>query len=210
MGTVPRMDAGRPRVVLVHGATGGPWTFDPWLPHLAPYDVRVPDLQEGLDVARASMADYEAAVTAATGEAGAVVVGYSMGGLVALVAARRGSLAGLVLLEASPPFELGARDPDVVPRPGTYGGEPGRSRPESAWAQAERHRGISVPAVDCPVLVVAGRDFADERGRRLAELYDGELLELPDIPHDRLATDRRVVEHVVGWIDRVTGRTARS
>lgn len=203
MTTAPARRTAAPRVVLVHGATGGPWTFDPWLPHLAGLDVRVPDLQRGVDdVARATMADYEAAVTEAVGDTRAVVVGYSMGGLVALMAARRRRLAGLVVLEPSAPVEVSGGDDDVVPRPGTYGGGRGRSRPESSWAQAERHRGISVPGVGCPLLVVAGRDHADDRGRAVATRYGGELRTFPDVPHDLLADDAEVIEAVTAWVRR--------
>ena len=194
------MTAPAARVVLVHGATGGPWTFGPWLPHLAGLDVRAVDLQEGLDIARATMADYETAVTEAIGSTRAVVVGYSMGGLVALIAGRRRRLAGLVLLEPSVPLEVGGGDADVVPRPGTYGGGSGRHRPESLWAQGERHRGISVPGVDCPLLVIAGRDFADTRGHAVVDRYGGELRAFPDVPHGLLADDPGVIDAATTWV----------
>ena len=59
--------AARRRVVLVHGAASGPWVFDGWAGAFPDDDVRVPDLQEGLDVARASMSDYADRVLAAAG-----------------------------------------------------------------------------------------------------------------------------------------------
>jgi pimeloyl-ACP methyl ester carboxylesterase len=149
----PSDDAARRRLVLVHGATSGPWVFEPWAGRFPTFEVGVPDLQAGLVVARASMADYAAQVIAATSGPGAVVVGWSMGGLVAMLAAQQQRLAALVLVEPSQPRELGRHDPTVVPTAGVYDAEtiygplpPGtRHRPESRLALEERQRGISIP-----------------------------------------------------------------
>ena len=35
------------RLILVHGATSGPWVFDHWPAAFPGYDVRAPDLQAG-------------------------------------------------------------------------------------------------------------------------------------------------------------------
>ena len=74
-------DEAAQRLVPVHGATSGPWVFEPWAGLFSTFDVRVPDLQTGLVVARARVADYAAQVIAASGGPGAVMVGWSMGGL---------------------------------------------------------------------------------------------------------------------------------
>lgn len=129
------------RLVLMHGATSGPWVFEPWKGWFHDIEVRVPDLRAGLAVERASMADYAAQVTAVTGGPGAVVVGWSMGGLVALLAAKQQRLDTRVLVEPSLPQELGGHDATVVPTVGVYDAEtmygplpPGtRHRPESGW-----------------------------------------------------------------------------
>jgi hypothetical protein len=86
-----------------------------------------------------------------------------------------------------------------VPRPGTDGGD-GPSRPESALARAERHRGLSVLALVCPLLVVAGRDFAETRGGPVAECYGGELLTFPDLGHLELVRDPVAVTVVATWV----------
>src|SRR5687768_18550570 len=92
-------------VVLVHGAGSGPSIFESWREAFPGAEVVAPDLQEGLDVSHASMADYAAKVTEIVGrsERPVAVCGWSMGGLVAALAARSAAPDALVLLEPSPP-----------------------------------------------------------------------------------------------------------
>lgn len=199
-------------LVLVHGAASGPWVFDAWRPRWPGYDVRVPDLQEGLDVAHASMGDYAARVTAAA-TPGAVVVGWSMGGLVAMMAAAEIAPAALVVIEPSAPMQAGRADPDVVVEPGTYDAadvygsvaDPSQTRPESALARAERLRGVSVPRIACPMLVVAGRDYLDTRGRPVADHYRAHLLEFPDLNHGELVGEPEVCDAIRTWVGRRIG-----
>jgi pimeloyl-ACP methyl ester carboxylesterase len=195
------------RLVLVHGATSGPWVFDHWPEAFPALDVRAPDLQAGLDVARARMTDYVDRVLDAAGDRPSVVCGWSMGGLVALMAAQRSQVAAVVVLEPSLPLELSGADPLRELRSGTYDAEsaygplpPGtRSRPESLRALDERKRGISVPSVDCPVLVVAGRTGGAE-GRSVARQYAADLLEFPDLGHSDLVADPRVLAGIASWL----------
>ena len=202
----PQASAGR-RVVLVHGATSGPWVFDGWAARWPDDDVRVPDLQEGLDVAHATMSDYADRVLAAVGGQPAVLCGWSMGGLVAMMAARRCRPAALVVIEPSVPAEIDGGDPDWPLETGTYDAEsvygpsvPGmRHRPESLLARCERKRGISIPTIDCPLLVVAGRDYVATRGRPVAEQYGAELVEFPTLGHFQLVVDPRVRDAVAQW-----------
>src|SRR5919107_4952046 len=111
--------------LLVHGAGSGPWVFDGW-------EGEAIDLQAGLNVGAASMLNYEAAGAC---DAGLVprplcLVGWSMGGLAAMMAARRIDPDTLVLLEPSPPAEVQGLDGSVVSEAGafhpegTYGGLP--------------------------------------------------------------------------------------
>jgi pimeloyl-ACP methyl ester carboxylesterase len=126
--------------------------------------------------------------------------GWSMGGLVALMTAERAQAARLVLLEASAPGEVQGFDEDVRLEPGTfdpestYGRFPAglRARPESSLARAERKRGISVPSLPCPALVVSGGEFPEERGRALARRYAAAELRLPGLDHWGLVLDGRV------------------
>ncbi len=212
--SAPQVSGGR-RVVLVHGAASGPWVFDGWADSWATRwpddDVRVPDLQEGLDVARATMSDYADQVLAAVGDRPAVLCGWSMGGLVAMMAALRCEPAALVVIEPSVPVEIDGGDPDWPLEAGTYDAEstygpsvPGmRHRPESLLARGERKRGIGVPKIDCPLLVVAGRSYVATRGRPVAEYYGAELMEFPELSHFQLVVDQRVRGAIAQWVGAV-------
>ena len=168
-------------VLLLHGAGSGPWVFDGWRWAFGDADVVALDLHAGLRIAEASMQNYEAAVAATAGllERPLAVVGWSMGGLAAMMAARRVDPEALVLLEPSPPAEIQGHDDGVQPAPGTFDPEDAygpfpqgvAKRPESSLARAERKRGISVPRLPRRTLVVYGREFADERGSLLAAHY---------------------------------------
>jgi pimeloyl-ACP methyl ester carboxylesterase len=150
------------------------------------------------------MLNYEAAVACAAGllPRPLAVVGWSMGGLAAMMAAHRVEVDALVLLEASAPGEVQGFDESVPLVAGTfdpeveYGAFPAgmRARPESSLARAERKRGISVPALPERTLVIAGRDFPVERGSAIAEHYGAELLEFPEAGHWDLVLDHAVRE----------------
>lgn len=199
--------AGEERLVLVHGATSGPWVFDQWPGAFPGYDVRAPDLQKGLDVARAQMSDYVDRVVGAAADRPSVVCGWSMGGLVALMAAQDSRLQAVVVIEPSLPLELSGGDALRSFRSGTYDAEsaygplpPGtRCRPESLRALDERKRGISVPSVDCPLLVVAGSSGHLE-GLMLARHYGADLLEFPALGHSDLVVDRGVMAGIAAWL----------
>ncbi len=195
------------RLVLVHGATSGPWVFDHWPAAFPGYDVRAPDLQEGLDVARARMGDYVDRVLRSAAGRPSVLCGWSMGGLVALMAAQRTPSVAVVAIEPSLPLELAGSDPLRPLRTGTYDAEsaygpllPGtRHRPESLLAYDERKRGIAVPSVECPLLVVAGIS-GTPGARLLATRYGGDLLEFPDLGHSDLVADRRIPRGIASWL----------
>jgi hypothetical protein len=198
-----------PTIALAHGATSGPWVFDDWVDALDGWDVRVPDLQEGLDVAHASMRGYAGRLIEAAGGARPLVFGgWSMGGLVAMMAAAELGPAGLVVIEPSAPLEVAGGDHSVEPAPGTYeaedvyGPQPAGTihRTESLLARQERHRGISVPAVPCPLLVVAGRDHAEDRGRAIASHYGGDLITFHGLGHGALVRDTQPRGAVATWL----------
>jgi pimeloyl-ACP methyl ester carboxylesterase len=192
--------------VLLHGAGSGPWVFDGWREALGGFEVAVPDLQAGLNVAEAAMSNYAAVAVRAAEVVPAprALVGWSSGGLAAMLAARPAEAARLVLVEASPPAEVQGEDPSVEPVAGTFDPEetygpfpPGmRARPESSFARAERKRGISVPELPCPALVISGREFPEERGSALAARYSAEELRFPSISHWELVLDPEVAEAV--------------
>lgn len=193
--------------MVVHGAGSGPWVFDRWT-HQSVEVVAV-DLQDGLDVAAASMADY-AAVTARTCAAArppVALCGWSMGGLVAMMAAHDSGAAALVVIEPSAPAEVQGTH-DVPDTTGTFDPEevygpfpPGiRARPESSRARADRKRGVSVPSLPGRSLVVYGDEFAEERGRALALQYGIEEAYFRGLSHWDLVLDPRVRLRVFDFV----------
>lgn len=101
-------------IVMVHGAFCGGWAFERFRQpfEAAGFRAHAPDLRghgptdAAERVIGTSMADYAADVAAvcAACPAPPVLVGHSLGGLVAQLAARRCELAALVLLAPSPPW----------------------------------------------------------------------------------------------------------
>jgi pimeloyl-ACP methyl ester carboxylesterase len=169
-----------------------------------------PDLHEGLDVADAAMDDFaEAIVRAAAGLPRPLALcGWSLGGLAAMMAAGRVGPDRLILLEPSAPAETQGTDPTVPLEHGlldpveTYGAFPPgeRARPDSLLARAERKRGISVPSLPCPTLVVHGDDLPEERGAALAARYGAESLHVPAASHWDLVLDPGIRHRVAEWL----------
>jgi pimeloyl-ACP methyl ester carboxylesterase len=101
-------------IVMVHGAFCGGWAFEAFRKpfEAAGCAVACPDLRGHADgdqpdaVAGVSMADYAADVAevCARSSEPPVLIGHSMGGMVAQLAARRAPLRALVLLAPSPPW----------------------------------------------------------------------------------------------------------
>jgi hypothetical protein len=97
---------------------------------------------------------------------------------------------------------------EVVPQPGSFDPEDvyGRfpvgiaSRLESALARAERKRGISVPSLPCPSLVITGQEFPDDRGRAIAALYGSEEVAFADLDHWGLVREPRVRGAIAAWL----------
>jgi pimeloyl-ACP methyl ester carboxylesterase len=185
--------------------------FEGWATAFPDLAVEAVDLTAGLNVAEASMSNYAAVIVRATEwlPRPVALCGWSSGGLAAMMAARQAEADFLILLEPSAPGEVQGFDESVPLRPGTFDPEetygafpPGmRARPESLLARAERKRGISVPQLPCPALVVYGDDFAEERGRALASHYGAEAHAFPGLDHWDLVLD----ESVRGYLSGSTG-----
>lgn len=129
-----------PAFLLVHGAFCGGWVFDDFAKPLrsAGHEVRAPDLpghgeaQPGEAVTGLSMRDFAAAVAheACDFHLPPVLVGHSLGGLVALMAATAVPVAGVVLLAPSAPWGVrGASMEEAVSALSLYALGP-------FWAQA--------------------------------------------------------------------------
>jgi pimeloyl-ACP methyl ester carboxylesterase len=197
-------------LLLVHGAGSGPWIYDDWPESFPGLTVHPVDLQAGLDVARASHADYAANVVHAAARLPQPVAlcGWSMGGLVVPEAAGAVQPHSVILIEASPPLEVQGEDLGVEARPGVfdpeqvYGPFPSdvRARPESALARTERKPGISVPSLPCGSLVIYGDEFRNGRGPPIARLYGSEELYFAGLDHWDLIRDRRVRDAIAVYL----------
>jgi pimeloyl-ACP methyl ester carboxylesterase len=155
--------------LFVHGAGGGGWEWNVWTRCFA-----------AVGLAATRIEDYLEQVVAAAARLAAprVLVGASLGGLLALMAAARVAVDALVMvnpLPASPWHrDLPSRPawPDVVPwgrtasLPGTRRALPDadettclfafrRWRDESGAALNAAHGGIEMPAPNCPLLMLA-------------------------------------------------------
>jgi len=197
-------------LLLVHGAGSGPWVFEDWPESFPSLRVEAVDLQDGLDIGRASMADYAERVVVASRALPQPVslCGWSMGGLVVLQAAARVGPQSVILIESSPPGEVQGFDPDAEIAAGEFDPEivygsfpPGMpARSESSPARGERKRGISVPSLPCPSLVIYGDDFREARGAAIAGLYGSQERDSPGLGHWDLVLDPRVREAVAAFL----------
>jgi pimeloyl-ACP methyl ester carboxylesterase len=198
-------------LLLVHGAGSGPWAFAGWEQTFPGVQVVAVDLQDGLDVARASIDDYAEAVV----RAGAslprplALVGWSLGGLVAMIAAQRVVPEALVLLDASPPLEVQGRR-EIDPQPGTFdpvehGARPPSGMPhrrESSLAMGERDRGVSVPQLPpaTRTLVVYGAGLKHDRGPVLAAHLHADELDAGDATHWDLVRSVELRTQIADWL----------
>jgi len=197
-------------VLLVHGAGSGPWIYRDWGDAFENIPITAVDLQEGLDVARSSMNDYAERVSDAGKQMKqpVAIVGWSMGGLVAMYVAHQLRLHSLALIEPSPPAETQGFHPHVELTDGAFNAEEvyGKfpadilSRPESSLARAERKRGMSVPALPRRTLIIYGDDFRVERGEALVDFYNVEGRFFVGLGHWDLVLNPKVREAVSSFI----------
>ncbi len=110
----------KPPIVMVHGAFCGGWVFDAFRRPFerAGYGVLTPDLPghggQASAVQGVSMSAYADAIVGLCADLPErpVLLGHSLGGLVAQLAATRTPVAGLVLLAPSPPWGVAAASPE--------------------------------------------------------------------------------------------------
>ena len=232
----------RPPIVLVHGAanSGSVWRF--WQADLASQgwsswalDLRGHGDSPASDLARTSMADYAEDVTTLVRELARppVLIGWSMGGLAAMIAAARGPATAYVGLAPSPPSrqrdasiplraatfdaaEYGITTADVDDQPTMMDLDSAERRIalaslglESRWARDDRRAGVVLTALPCPGLVVASRADATFPPAAYADLsIPAERLVVDGASHWGLVLNRRLlatlVPTVTAWLERVS------
>jgi pimeloyl-ACP methyl ester carboxylesterase len=233
-------------VVLVHGAANSArvWTY--WQRELAArghpsyaIDLRGHGESDTIDLSHTSMQDYADDVVSLMRELAEppVLIGWSMGGLVAMLAAQQTPVRAIVGLAPSTPAR--ERDASKPLRAGTFGPEeygitnfdPAHEQPamfdldseeralaigslcnESRYARDERAAGVVVESLPCPqVGITSTADTQWARSR-----YDGmhlpaEHFSVDGASHWGLVLNRRVlaalVSKVVAWFEAASAAT---
>jgi pimeloyl-ACP methyl ester carboxylesterase len=232
-----------PPVILIHGAANSATVWKFWQRELAAsgwpsYAIDLRGHGESKppwDLSQTSMQDYAADVTTLMTQyrQPPVLIGWSMGGLVALMLAATGVAGACVGLAPSAPARQ--LDPSVALRTGEFGAEeygitsrdpdeqpamPDLDRVEritaltalgreSRLARDERQRGIVIEALPCPLLIVTGtRDRAWPRERYDNLWLTADYLSVEGASHWGLVLQRRalswIIPEVLSWLTRHT------
>jgi hypothetical protein len=112
------------------------------------------------------------------------------------------------LLEASAAAEIQGSNPCIELVAGTFNPDeiygPSAfafpSRRESSVARAERKRGIAIPSLPCPTLVIYGEEFRTERGEAIARFYRTEAHFFEGRSHCDLVLDPEVRERISDFL----------
>ncbi len=232
---LPERPSNRPPVVLVHGAanSGAVWVF--WQQALADagwasyaIDLRGHGASTPIDLSMVSMADYAADVRLSIDQLPGppVVMGWSLGGLVALMIAAEGAVRACVVLAPSMPARV--RNPDADLRSGVFGPEeyglttPERQRrampdlddeerqialdwlcSDSRYARDDRQAGIVIERLDCPLLIATGTNDRQWPASRYADLWlPAEFVSVEGASHWGLVLSRHALATLVPSITR--------
>jgi pimeloyl-ACP methyl ester carboxylesterase len=219
-------------VVMIHGAGGGAWEYQFWKPEFehAGWKVVVPELEPAAGgLAATHFADYVAQVRHAVLEPHRrlVLVGASMGGILALAVAAREHPDAVVLVDSVPPAHVGPSRPhkpypaimhwangplkdteDAMPDsdPATIQWAYKRWRDESGAVLNEISQGIAVEKPRVPVLVVIGSkdtDIPPSSGLALAEWASADVQLYRGASHVGPLMGRRaaaIADSVVDWL----------
>jgi len=233
-------DAERPPLILVHGAANSArvWTF--WQDELArrgwssyAIDLRGHGASAAGDLSATRMADYAADIVALarTLRQSPILVGWSMGGLVAMLAAAASNARACVGLAPSTPARI--LDAAIPLRAGTFGPEeygivdrdPDRQPAmadldraermvaleslgqESRFARDERKAGVVVD-VQCPMLIVTGTSDTQWPRQRYDDLhFAADHVSIDGASHWGLVLNRRLLagmaSAVTSWLDKM-------
>ncbi len=221
----------RTTVVMIHGAGGGGWEYDQWRPVFEKSGYRV--VARDLVPAKGGLAgtqfrDYVDQVISWSPKKGKVIlVGASMGGVIALKAAEKIKPHAIVLVNSVPPygvFQMPFREPvpDVMrwangPLKDTVDSMPDSDRKTILWAwrrwrdesgavMNQMFTGVIVDKPRCPSLIVLGEkdtDVPHEAGLALAAWCGGEVKSYKGVSHVGPLMSRRakeVARDIVGWL----------
>ncbi len=169
-----------PPILFIHGLLAGAWIWERYLPFFAArghpchaINLRGRDGSRPVpDIGRVSLADFvEDGVDAARAIGSPIVIGHSMGGLIAQKVAEEGAARALVLIASAPPRGISLASPLLVRKQLKFAVTMLRSRPISAT------RGDS-DALIFTHIPVAGRAlvqsrFVPDSGRAARELSVG-------------------------------------
>jgi pimeloyl-ACP methyl ester carboxylesterase len=235
---MPQHTTEDPSVILVHGAANSApvWTF--WQQTLAAHgwasyaiDLRGHGRNACVDLSHTSMHDYAADVQMLALQLmrPPVVMGWSMGGLVAMMAAADGGVAACVALAPSTPARH--RNPTVALRTGEFGPEEygisdrhpddqpampdldreerlialGSLGKESRLARDERQAGVIIESIPSPLLIVTGSADTQWPRTRYHDLWlKADYLSAEGASHWGLVLNRRAlamtVPAVLRWL----------
>jgi len=236
-GEAPRPDAAaqaeRPVAVMIHGAGGGGWEWKFWQEEFerAGWQVVAPDLMPAeRGIAATTVEDYIEQVVQAASAAGErlVLIGASMGGILALKAAERMEARAVVLVNSVPPagVEWSRGQQEEVPDVVEWSNSPLQETEDALWDSSqeviewahERWRdesgavlralrdGVPAEKPSCPVLVIASdkdTDIPPEVSRRLAEMLSGDFVLYREMSHVGPLLGTRahsVARHTLGWL----------
>jgi pimeloyl-ACP methyl ester carboxylesterase len=219
-------------VVMVHGAGGGGWEYDLWKPvfERAGYRVVARDLMPAADgLSKTRFEDYVRQVQMWRPVGGKVVlVGASMGGILALRSANLERPEALVLVNSVVPMPVAVGRKGLKPSPPIVKWANGplkdtevampdsdrktifwawkRWRDESGAVMDELRAGVLADPVPCPSLVVIGEkdtDIPPAQSRKLAAYLKSDVLSYKGMSHvgPLMSTRaREVARDIIGWL----------
>jgi pimeloyl-ACP methyl ester carboxylesterase len=237
---LPATGNDRPPIIIVHGAANSAavWTY--WQEVLAneewasyALDLRGHGASSSLDLSSTSMHEYAADVVRLVEQLRhpPILIGWSMGGLVAMMAAMSGGVTACVGLAPSMPartietslplrsgvftaeeYGITSLDPDDQPAMPDLDREERQIAlaslgPESRFARDERQRGIVVESLPVPLLIVTGTADYQWPPERYADLWlPADHMTVEGASHWGLVLNRRAlgetVPTVLRWLAR--------
>ncbi len=233
----------RPTVILVHGAANSAAVWRFWQQELTTLgwrshaiDLRGHGTSGGADLSVTTMHDYadDVASTARKFSTRPIVIGWSMGGLVAMLVADAGLASACVGLAPSTPvlhkdenaplragvfgpkeYGIVSRDPALQPAMSDLDPEEravalSSLGAESRLARDERKRGIVIQHLQCPLLIVTAEREMDRPQAMYKNLHlPAELVSIEDCSHWGLVLNRRALARAVPTVSRWMARVTR-